>query len=343
MRALVLEEPGDVPRMAVRDLPVPVLGARDVLVKVAAAGVCYHDILVMRGVLRRGVKPEVVLGHEFAGQVVECGVLVSTVFPGDEVVSILTDACGACVRCAQGREHRCLNGVGIGHGADGAFAEYVKVSEASLVKLPPTADPAEACLYACPMGVALHSLADSARLRPGETVVVTGAGGGLGVHTIQIARALGARVMAITTSDQKEEGLRQLGASEVLVAPDLEFGEIVLALTDDMGADIVVNTLGAIAYDACWTALAQYGRLILVGDVMGGQVVVSPAEVLFKDASIVGVSGVSRDQVRAVSNMAAAGLIRPIVSRSLPLEEAELAYRLMRDKESFGRLTLTPA
>jgi D-arabinose 1-dehydrogenase-like Zn-dependent alcohol dehydrogenase len=314
-----------------------------VLVGVAAAGVCYHDVLVMRGVLRRGVKPGIVLGHEFAGEVVECGDLVSSVSPGDQVVSILTDACGACVRCAQGREHRCLHGSGIGHGADGAFAEYVRVSAASLVTLPVGADPATACLYGCPMGVALHSLDEAARLRPGETVVVTGAGGGLGVHTVQIARALGAKVFAITTSEEKEGRLRDLGAHEVIVAPDLDFGEIVLAMTEDMGAEVVVNTLGAIAFESCWTAMGQYGRMVLVGDIRGGEVSLSPAELLFKDASLIGVSGVSRQQVRAVANMVAADLVRPIVSQTFSLEDASEAYALMRQKGSFGRLTLTPS
>ncbi len=341
MKALILEEPGDTPELAVRDVPTPVIGARDVLVKVAAAGVCYHDILVMRGVLRRGVKPKVVLGHEFAGEVEECGALVSTVFPGDQVVSILTSACGACVRCAQGQEHRCLNGEGIGHGADGAFAEYVRVSEASLVKLPLGADTVAACVYACPMGVALHSL-EAAGLRPGESVVVTGAGGGLGVHTVQLARALGARVFAITTSEEKEERLREVGAHVVIVAPDLEFGEIVLALTEDLGAEVAINTLGAIGFEGCWTAMGQYGRMVLVGDIRGGQVPLSPAELLFKDASLIGVSGASRAQVRAVANMAAAGLVQPVISQTFPLEQASEAYALMRAKGSFGRLALVP-
>ncbi len=342
MKALVLEEPGDPPKLAVKDVPTPAVGARDVLVKVAACGVCYHDILVMCGVLRRGVKPQLILGHEIAGEVVECGSLVSTVFPGDPVASILTDACGSCAQCAQGREHRCLQGVGIGHGGDGGFAEYVKVGESSLVKLPSEVDPGRACIYGCPMGVALHALRDAAGLQAGETVVVTGAGGGLGVHLVQIARACGARVFAVTTSEEKEEGLKEAGAHQVLYVPELDFGEIVQALTEDLGAEVVVNTLGAIAFDACWTSLAQFGRMVIVGDVQGGEVSIRPAEVLFKDAQLIGVSGVSRRQLRDVARMAAADLVRPIISQTFPLEAALEAYQLMREKRSFGRLALVP-
>lgn len=339
---MVLEEPGDPPKLVVKDVPLPAIGAKEVLVKVRACGLCYHDILVMRGVLRRGVKPQLILGHEISGEVVECGALVSTVFPGDRVASILTDACGVCANCARGREHRCLQGVGIGHGADGGFAEYVKVGEATLVALPPEADPMGSCLYGCPMGVALHALRDSAGLRAGETVVVTGAGGGLGSHAVQLARALGARVFAVTTSQEKESSLRELGAHEVIVATDLDFGELVQALTEDQGADVVMNNLGAVAFDACWTAMGQFGRMAVVGDVTGEEVSIRPAELLFKDASLIGVSGVSRAQLRDVARMVGAGLVRPVVSWTFALEEALEAYRVMRAGDSFGRVVLAP-
>ena len=342
MKALVLEESGDPPRLAVQEVPVPELGPGDVLVRVAACGFCHHDYLVMRGILRRGVKHRVILGHEVAGEVAMCGPSVSRLAPGDRVASLLTNACGACSMCSVGREHRCLRGHGIGHTVDGGFAEYVAVSEHSLVKLPPNADPLDACLYGCPMGVALHALRDVGGLQSGETVVVTGAGGGLGVHGVQVARACGANVIAITTSAEKEERLAAMGAHQVLHVPDVDFGELVQGLTEDQGADVVMNTLGAIAFRASWDALGQYGRMLLVGDVTGEKVSFRPAELLFKDLRISGVSGVSRRQLEDVARMAADGLVRPMVSQVLPLEEAMDAYRLIAERRSFGRVVLTP-
>ena len=342
MKALVLEEPGDPPRLAVQEVPVPELGPGDVLVRVAACGFCHHDYLVMRGVLRRGVKQRVVLGHEIAGVVEACGASVTGLSPGDRVVSLLTSACGACFMCAQGREHRCLRGIGIGHSVDGGFAEYVAVSEHSLVRLPADADLAAACLYACPMGVALHALRDVGGVQSDETVVVTGAGGGLGAHAVQVARACGANVIAVTTSAEKEEALTALGAQQALHVPDLDFGEMIHALTEDRGADVVLNTLGAVAFRPSWDALGQYGRMLMVGDVTGERVVFRPAELLFKDLRIAGVSGVSRNQVEDAARMAAEGLVRPVVSHVLPLEEAMDAYRLMAERRVFGRIVLTP-
>lgn len=342
MKALVLEQAGEQPKVAVRDVPTPVPGPRQALIRVASCGVCYHDVLVMRGILRRGVKPQVVLGHEIAGEVVETGALVSTVFPGDKVVSILTDTCGACARCASGQEHRCLNGIGIGHGADGGFAELVSISETSLVKLPPEQDLTGACILACPMGVVVNALLERGNLAPGESALITGAGGGVGVHAVQIARAVGARVLAVTSSPEKEERLRALGADEVLVAPDLDFGDLVQAYTSDEGADLVLNSLGAVAFDACWRSLAQYGRMVIVGDVRGGTVTLNPAELLFRDARLIGVTGVSRRHVTTALKLAQTGRVKPVVSQTFQLEEWAKAYRAMLSKQTFGRVALTP-
>jgi len=342
--ALVLEEVGDPPRLALEEVPLPPLGSRQVRVRVEACGVCFHDVLVMRGVLRRGVKPRLVLGHEIAGVVEAVGPDVRTLQPGQGVVALLTEPCGACMRCRSGREHRCERGVGIGHGRDGGFARHLVVSESALVPLPPEADLRTACLYACPMGVALHALRDAVGLRAGETALIVGAGGGLGVHALQVARALGARALAVTTSPWKEGGLRSLGADEVLVAEDMDFGDLARALTEDRGAEVVFNAVGARAFPACWQALAQFGRMALVGEVEGGEVRLNPAELLFRDAGLYGVSGVSARQVEDIARLVAWGRLRPVVDTFLPLspESALTAFRRMRRREALGRLVLLP-
>ena len=342
MRALVLEEGGQHPKLAVRNLPEPELGPHDVLVRVAACGLCYHDVLVMRGVLRRGVKPQVVLGHEIAGRVEKLGPLVTSVAVGDPVASILTDACGLCDRCRMGREHRCRNGQGIGHSIDGGFAEYVKVREHSLAVLPPDMDLVQASILGCPMGVALQALDDVAHLQAGETALITGAGGGLGVHLVQLAKALGARVFAVTTSPQKVERLEGLGADQVLLAEDLDFSELARALTEDEGVEVVVNTVGPTVFHACLNSLAQFGRMVVLGDVTGGEVSLVPAELLFRDAVIAGSSGTSRHNLLRVARLVQLGRVRPIISQTLPLEEALEAQRVMLTRESFGRLALVP-
>ena len=344
MSALSLVEAGNPPMLAMveRDVPVPRPG--EVLLRVDACGFCHHDYLVMTGTLRRGVAPGVVLGHEIAGTVVSLGQGATVFRKGDRVVSLLTAACGRCSRCRAGREHRCVNGAGIGHGRDGGFAEYVVLPETALVSIPTGVAPEQAALLACPAGVALSGI-NTAEVAEGETVVVTGAGGGLGSHAVQLAAARGAQVIAVTSSPGKTAGLEQLGASvvvEVGDGPDL--AEIVLALTEDEGADAVIDTVGPPLWPDSLRSLGQFGRMALLGDVTGEPAPVRLAEVIFRDLRLTGVSGVSRRTLERCVAMAAAGELEPVVANVLPLnaEGAEEAVRMVQERRPLGRVVLAP-
>ena len=338
----MLESPGTPPRLSVVDLPVPHPGPGEALVRVAACGFCHHDRLVMSGTLRRGVSPGVVLGHEIAGVVEGVGADVDRVCPGDRVVSLLTNACGHCDRCNEGREHRCRNGEGIGHGRNGGFAEYVAVSQHSLVRLPDTLELPSAALLACPAAVALQALT-AVEVSAGETVVVTGAGGGLGIHAVQLAATVGARTLAVTSSPHKAPSLTGYGADEVIETGELDFAEIVMALTEDEGADAVIDTVGAATFHSSVRCLAQYGRLALLGEVGGGGSLrnVIP-EIVFRDARITGVSGVSRRTLEQAIEMASEGKLTPVLQEVMPLEETERAYELVQSRRVLGRVALAP-
>ena len=342
MRALMLEHSGTPPRLSVVDLPMPRPGPGEALVQVAACGFCHHDRLVMSGVLRRGVRPSVVLGHEIAGVVEEVGNDVHIVRPGDRVVSLLTNACGHCDRCNAGREHRCRNGEGIGHGRNGGFAEYVVVSQHSLIPLPDALELTSAALLACPAGVALQALS-AVEVSVGETVVVTGAGGGLGVHAVQLASALGARTLAVTSSPHKTQTLADYGADEVIEAGELDFAEIVMALTGDEGADVVIDTVGTATLRSSVHSLAQYGRLALLGEVGGeGSLRGVIPEIVFRDTRVTGVSGVSRKTLERAVALAAAGKLAPVLQEVMPLEGVERALEMVSSRAVLGRVALTP-
>ena len=339
----MLENPGTPPRLSVVDLPIPRPESDEALVRVSACGFCHHDRLVMSGVLRRGVRPGVVPGHEIAGVVEEVGNDVDRVRPGDRVVSLLTNACGRCDRCLTGREHRCRNGEGIGHGRNGGFAEFVAVSQHSLVKLPDGLELTSAALFACPAGVALQALT-AVEASAGETVVITGAGGGLGVHAVQFAAALGARTLAVTSSPHKAQALADYGADEVIEMGELDFAEIVMALTADEGADVVIDTVGAATLRSSVRSLAQYGRLALLGEVGGeGSLRGVIPEIVFRDARVMGVSGVSRKTLESAVALAAEGKLRPVLQEVMPLEEASRALEMVESRAVFGRVTLVPS
>ena len=339
----MLEDPGTPPHLSVVDLPVPNPGPGEALVRVAACGFCHHDRLVMSGTLRRGVRPGVVLGHEIAGVVEEVGHAVNRVRPGDRVVSLLTNACGHCDRCKAGREHRCRSGEGIGHGRNGGFAEYVTVSQHSLAQVPDVVELPSAALLACPAGVALQALM-AVEASAGETVVVTGAGGGLGVHAVQLAAALGARTLAVTSSPHKAQAIAGYGADEVIEAGELDFAEIVMALTADEGADVVIDTVGAATLRSSVRSLAQYGRLALLGEVGGeGNLRGVIPEIVFHDARVMGVSGVSRKTLEWAIALAAEGKLRPVLQEVMPLEEAGRALEMVESRAVLGRVGLAPS
>lgn len=340
---MMLQNTGTPPHLSVADLPVPAPGPGEALVRVAACGFCHHDRLVMAGVLRRGVRPGVVLGHEIAGVVEAVGEGVRRVSPGDRVVSLLTNACGHCDRCLSGREHRCRNGEGIGHGRNGGFAEYAAISEHSLAPLPDALELTAAALLACPAGVALQALS-AVEASAGETVVVTGAGGGLGVHAVQLAASLGARTLAVTSSPQKAQALAGYGADEVIETGDLDFAEIVMALTADEGTDVVIDTVGAATLRSSVRSLAQYGRLALLGEVGGeGSLQGVIPEIVFRDARITGVSGVSRNTLERAAALAGDGRLKPALQEVMPLEEAGRAFNLVSSRAVLGRVALAPS
>lgn len=342
MRALFVERTGDPPILEVRDIPIPEPSPHQVLVKVSVCGFCHHDRSVMAGILRRGVASNVVLGHEISGVVEEVGSQVTSLRTGDHVVNILTEACGRCDRCHTGREHRCRDGQGIGHGRDGGFAEYAVLTERSLIRLPEGLDSVSSALLACPIGVALQAVQVTAKVKPGETVVVTGAGGGLGSHAVQVAAALGGNVLAVTSSPEKEPALLGLGASEVLVENEIDFADLVMALTEDKGSDVVIDTVGSALYPSTLSSLAQYGRLVFLGEIVGNNISLNPVEVIFRDAAILGTSGVSRATVQQAASMVLDGKIRPIVDLEISLEEANHGYRLITERKPTGRIVLRP-
>ncbi len=343
MKALVLNTDGETPRLEQRELPTPRVGARDVLLRVAACGVCHHDVAVVEGTLRRGVKREVVLGHEVSGIVVDVGMRVTTVQPGDKVVAALTAHCGKCARCATGQEYRCLQGQGFGHALDGGFAQFVSLPETGAVPLPHAIDIVQASLLACPIGVALNALEDAAALRRGETALVVGAGGGLGAHLVQAAAALGAHVLAVTTSPHKVGMLESLDGVEVILADgELDFSEIAMALTDDEGADVVLNPVGSALFGSCVASMAQFGRMVVLGEIAGRAARFNLPELLFRDATVVGATGASPRHIRKAINMVADGSIKPLISEQFAFDAASDAINRMSAGVSSGRIALIP-
>lgn len=343
MRALYVAEAAREPVLEVRDVPTPEAGADEVVVEVAAAGLCGHDIAIMTGLLRRGVDHGVVLGHEVSGRIAQVGDGVEALSVGDAVVASLTAACGACDRCAAGVDYRCRNGSGVGHGADGGFAEYVRLPAVSVTPLPDGVDLGSACLIACPIGVAARAAKSVARLRPGETALVTGGGGGLGIHAVQVANALGAaQVFAATSSPEKLDAIDRYAPGGAILGGELDFSELVMAFTYDEGVDVVIDTVGSATFRSALRCLSQYGRMALLGEVEGGRASLSLTDIMFRDAAILGSTGASKPDIEAAVQMVASGAVEPVIGEAVALEDAAGAVATVARREVVGRVALTP-
>lgn len=339
MKAAILHGAGPPDAFVLEDVPVPTVGSDEVLVKVEACGVSYRDVVERNGTYRRDVVWPAVLGLEISGTVVELGRAVLELAVGDHVCSKAFISCGACRLCRSGRETTCRRRRPV----KGGYAEYVALPQDAFVKVPSAIPFEVSCSLGPGAGVALNALRDTARVQIGETVLVTGATGGVGVPSVQIAKACGAHVIAVTRSAAKRDFLVGIGADEVVIAGDGEnFAGEVRDLTDGEGVDIVVDNVGSRVFDACFDSLAVHGRYAMVGQLFGEDISINPARIFFKRAQILGVGSVSRAQLADAIALAARGIVTPQVSRVLPLSEVAQAHEIVEGGAASGRVVLKP-
>jgi len=339
MRAALLHGPGPPDAFVLEEVPIPVAGDDDVLVRVGACGVSYRDVVERNGTYRRDTSFPAILGLEISGTVVEMGRGVTDLAIGDHVCTKAFISCGRCRLCRSGRETTCRRRAPV----RGGYADYVALPQDAFVRVPEGIPFEVSCSLGPGAGVALNALRDTAKVAIGETVLVTGATGGVGAPSVQIAKAAGARVIAVTRSAGKRDFLKTIGADEVVVAGDGEnFAPAVKALTGGEGVDVVVDNVGSRVFNACFDSLAVHGRYAMVGQLFGEEVSINPARIFFKRAQILGVGSVSRAQLADAIALAARGIVTPQVDRVLPLADVVLAHQLVEEGAAAGRVVLKP-
>lgn len=325
MRALQVRELlPDHAGVALADLPVPQPGPGEVRVRVRAAAVNFPDLLMTRGAYQ--LKPDLpfVPGLEFAGEVDAVGEGVTAWRAGDAVV---------------------------GGNRFGAMAEYI-VTPAAALRLKPDRLGWEAAA-ACPVAylTAYVALVRCARVEPGDWVLVHGAAGGVGLATVDLAKALGARVIAAASSEAKRAAIARLYAPDALIAAEPGFRDTVKALTGGVGADVIFDPVGGDVFDESTRCIAFGGRLLVVGFASGRIPAVSANIPLIKGFSVVGVRageygrrfperGV--ENIAAVDRLAAEGTISPHVHAALDLADWREAFAMLERREVIGKVVLRP-
>lgn len=342
MRAVVLDTFGEPDVLQVREVPRPSPGPGEVLVRIGCCGVCHLD-LILRSGMRSRVKPPRVLGHELAGEVVEVGAEVRGLATGDRVTSFNFQSCGHCEDCRRGRPSLCRQTHGdIGQTRDGGYAEYAVLLQNNLVKVPEGMPLEHACFGACVYGPPYKAIRQVGRVQPGQTVVITGASGGLGLAAIQIAKRLGARSIAVTGNTGKASRLKELGADEIVVSTDGAFGDDVRKLTGGRGADLVVELIGSPTFHGALRSLAPGGRVAVIGELHGKPVEINLGLLIIKEWELFGVQSASRADLEEILKFMHETGIEPVIWKSLPLEQAAEAHRALANREVIGRVLLVP-
>ncbi len=339
MHAAVLHAPGPPTAFALEDVPMPTPGRNDVLIKVAACGVSSKDVVERNGTYRRDMTFPIVIGMEISGSVVKCGADVSDLRVGDRICTKAFASCGRCRYCRSSRETTCLKRRPV----RGGYGQFAAIDADACVRIPADIPAEVACTLGPGAGVALNAVRDTAVIQLGETVLVTGASGGVGLPALQLAKAAGARVIALTRSADKKATLLEDGADEVVVAASGEdFSKSVRALTDGDGVDAVIDTVGSRVFRAGFDSLGLHGRYVLVGQLFGEEVAINPARIFFKRAKILGVGSVSRTQLEDTIRLAVRGQVRPRIAMILPLSEIARAHEMVERADVSGRVVVVP-
>ncbi|MDS0257649.1 alcohol dehydrogenase catalytic domain-containing protein [Thermoplasmatales archaeon AK] len=322
--------------IVVEDVMEPEIREDEVLIKQNLTGICYRDILTQGGYFPR-LKTPIIPGHEISGVVVKKGSHVKKFNIGDHVASLIYVPCGKCEYCLRGDENLCPNKNTFGETVNGAYAEFIAVPEISLVKVPEGVGDADASLSACVTGMVYHALTTVGQIKNNDWVMITGAGGGVGLNAIQVAKALGARVVAETSSPFKAELIAKQGADYIVTGD--QFDREAKKITGD-GPEIVLDTVGAPTFERALRSLRFGGKLVTIGNVSPNPVPLPLGLIIVKGNSVRGSISSTRKDMMSVLELARNGKLKAATHRTVTLEQVNEAYSEMKEKKSAGRIMI---
>ena len=341
MKAIRIHAYGGIDQLRYEDTGEPQLrSGTDVIIKLNAAAVNRRDLAVRAGNVYGTDLLPLVVGADGAGTVVSVGSEVRTVKPGDAVCLYPIHGCGDCHICTNQQGFICNNGQRLANHDPGTYAEYVKVPAQNCFPLPSGLSFEAAAAFPLVYSTAWRMLITHADLKPGQTVLIVGAGGGIATAAAHISGVVGARVFVMSANKEKLAAATMLGAHHPIHSPSGEFAKTVRGLTEKRGVDVVVNCVGAATWAEALAALARGGCLVTCGAIAGSRPKTDLRRVFWNHLKIFAAHRGTRQEFLRVLNFLASSSRKPVIDKVFPLHEAGWAHQRMEQRKHFGKIIL---
>jgi NADPH:quinone reductase-like Zn-dependent oxidoreductase len=347
VRAFVLTGHGDISRLELADMPAPeVRDPLDVRIRLRASALNHLDLWTVRGLPGLALTFPHILGGDGAGIVESVGTGVTRVKPGDAVLFNPGLSCYRCEYCHAGQHSLCVEYRLLGEHVSGTLAEYIVMPEPNVFPIPTLPAPhppitfAEAAAFSLVTLTAWRMVMTRAGVKPGETVLVWGVGGGLAVTAMRVAKLAGAFVIATSSSDAKLARARELGADVTLNHTTADVAREVRGLTGKRGADVVIEHVGEATWDQSLKALGRGGRVVTCGGTTGPTLTVDVRRLFWYQWDILGSTMGSAEEYRHVVRLLGQGKLRPLVDSVHPLVDARQAFERLAAGEQMGKVVV---
>jgi NADPH:quinone reductase-like Zn-dependent oxidoreductase len=322
------------------DVPDPRPRHDQVLVRVRACSLNHLDVWVRKGL--PGVKLPHILGSDVAGEIVDVGEYVTTFKPGQRILLAPMHYCGHCAKCVAGLQNQCRAFTVLGNGVDGGNCELLAAPASNVIPIPDTLDFNQAASVPLVFLTAWHMLVGRAAIRPGQTVLVLGAGSGVGIAAIQIAKLFRCRVITTAGNEAKLAKGRELGADYVIDHYQQKISDEVRKITNKEGVDIVVEHVGAATWDESLKSLKTGGTLVTCGATTGPNVAIDLRHLFARQLSLLGSYMGTMGELHEVLKHVFAGSLKPVVDRVFSLSEIRAAHEYLEKSQMFGKIVVTP-
>lgn len=341
MRAVQLTAHGSPGTFQSADLPQPKPAPDEVLVQVKACGLNHLDLWAEQGSLPVRMQLPRTLGGEIAGVITALGAGMENWRTGERVAIQSNLFCGTCEFCLKGEESICLHGKLLGVDCDGGFAEYVTVPARSLVRIPDELDFVSSAALTLAGSTAMHMLTNRAEVRSADWILVIAGGSGVGTYAIQIAKQLGARIIATGSTEAKRTFAQSLGADHVIDSTAPDWPAQVRTLTQKRGVDLIIEHVGGDTFEKCFQCLARGGTIVTCGATAGKDVRVNLWPFFVKQQRLIGSYGRNRTDLQTTLQWAAYGKIKPIIQQTFPLDRLPEAFAALRNRTVLGKVVIT--